>query len=174
MKTCYVLTLAALLILGGCASQPAHKRPVATFTFQNGESVTVKLMGKDPALEAAFMGWAAQGAYTQTLVYRQLPGIFVLTGKPRLAGNGFMAGQSPTPNPEKPDKKPAPTKIGQIGLVMHPDGTVGPEIILMYGYKVVTCCEEPANIAIGTITGGRKSLGTVQRGDNLQSIAIQP
>lgn len=171
--------LAVALVLSSCAGAPAAKpkpkpQPTASLTFQNGETVTIQLAGRDPALEKAFQKWVKQGVYTQAPVYRQLPGIFVLTGKPRLAGNGFVSGPTPTTNPEKPNKAPPETKTGQVGLVKHADGTYGPELILMYGKAIVSCCEAPANIAIGTITKGRNNLHRVQRGDNLEHIQINP
>ena len=176
MKIFKILTLGAMLALAACASQPDPNhipRPappkVATLTFQNGQTATIKLNGKHPALENAFRQWVAQGTYTEIPVYRQLPGIFILTGKPRLAGQGFITGEIPAS-----ESSLKSVGYGQIGLVTHMDGTVGPEIILMYGQGVVNCCDEPANISIGRITDGKWSLRNVQRGDNLTGIAIQP
>lgn len=171
-KTRISLLLAGILTLSACAGMPLQRPPEAHLSFQSGQQVTVDVTAQDPALKAAFLKWARRGVYSQTPVYRQLPGIFVLTGKPRLAGNGYLPGQAPTMNLEDPKTKPAEAKNGDIGLVIHADGTVGPEIILVYGYGIVACCEAPANIRIGKITSGKSALGSVQRGDNLTGIAI--
>ncbi|RYD48359.1 MAG: hypothetical protein EOP85_03700 [Verrucomicrobiaceae bacterium] len=184
MKRPTHLALLAALLLTGCStaqpvrstrSQPVQPSYVADATFQFGQNLTIKL---DPAtgnsgLQQAFAGWVEQGVYTNTPVYRQLPGVFVLTGKPRLAGGTFIEGSSPTRT--KPDQREFPeASVGQVGLVTHADGTVGPELIFIYGYSVTACCEAPQNVRIGKIVKGRSSLKSVQRGDNLQSIAIQP
>jgi hypothetical protein len=170
-----ILALATALLISACSSMsgetPTRSAPppsptMAQLTFQNGQTATLKLDG-DPALRAAFLKFAAAGAYTETPVYRQLPGIFILTGKPRLAGQGFVTGQ---PMPQGKSE----ARFGQVGLVTHADGTVGPELVLIYGPSVTTCCEAPANLRLGTITEGKWSLRHVQRGDNLTSIAIQP
>lgn len=165
------LILIVALALAACAHTLLTNAPSAQLTFQNGQQATVRLDAGDPALQKAFLQWAGQGVYAQAPVYRQLPGIFVLAGKPRLAGHAFVSGQSPTPLLK--NAKPEEASTGQIGLVTHADGTVGPEIILIYGHALRTCCQAPANILIGTITSGESSLHTVLRGDNLVNITAK-
>ena len=167
------LAVTAALILASCtASAPSGPPTLAQATFQNGQVVQIKLdPNLDPALKTAFENWVAQGVYTNSPVYRKLPGIFLLTGKPRLAGYGFQSGVIPTPNPK--GKTPPSTTSSNIGLVVHADGTVGPELILQYGIGVVSCCEAPQNIRIGILTKGALKLHQVERGDNLQNIVIE-
>lgn len=176
LKHLNTLILATTLILSACATHKPAPVPlgptIAQLTFQNGQTATIKLDGKHPELETAFQQWAANGTYTQTPVYRQLPGIFILTGKPRLASQSFQPGAIPTPLPD--NKKPAATGVRGVGLVVHQDGSVGPELILHYGPAILNCCDFPANIRIGTIQTSTSNLATIQRGDNLQSLTIQP
>ncbi len=180
MKLTPKALILAALALSACTpaiprstyTPPSYK---AEATFQFGQGVTIKLDEStgNTGLQKAFRGWVEQGVYTNTPVYRQLPGVFVLTGKPRLAGQGYVMGGEPSKT--KPDQTKFPEAgAGQIGLVTHADGTVGPELILIYGHSLTTCCDAPQNIRIGKITSGKSSLKSVQRGDNLQSIAIQP
>lgn len=172
--------LAGATLLAGCYSAiPRHKPkaappPVtAQASFQFGQTANVLLDASgNTGLQQAFQQWVRQGVYTQTPVYRQLPGVFVLTGKPRLAGQGFVMGTQATLEPKQ--KKFPEAKAGEAGLIIHADGTVGPELILIYGHSVTSCCEAPQNIRIGKITSGKSALKSVQRGDNLQSIAIIP
>jgi hypothetical protein len=153
--------------------QPAKAPPpLAELSFQFNQQVTLELLNEDPALTEAFLKWAKDGVYANTPVYRQLPGIFVLTGKPRLKGTAFIAGTNPTPDPKGKPARDA--TMGYAGLVIHADGTVGPEIVLTYGRCFRAYCEGPANIRFAKIGDGQGSLGAVQRGDNLMNIAIQP
>lgn len=179
------LLLLAALVLAACSSQqqlprstpkpppqPAYK---ADAIFQFGQGVTIKL---DPStgnsgLQESFKEWVQQGVYTNTPVYRQLPGVFILAGKPRLGGQGFVEGGEPSrTKPNQREFKEA--SFNHVGLVVHADGTVGPELVFIYGVSVTNCCEAPQNVRIGKIVKGRSSLKSVQRGDNLQGIAIQP
>lgn len=170
-----LLALALLITLAGCASANQKSAPVGpnlVMQFQNGQSITVELFNRNQAVQNTFLAWVGQGVYTNTPVYRQLPGIFILTGKPRLAGRGFMPG----PAMVQLEKQPS-AKTGQMGLVVHADGTVGPEIYLQYGYTLRECCTAPATIPIGKINNmatGKKTLASIERGDNLINIAIQP
>jgi hypothetical protein len=168
--------LAAALLLTACAENPlviaptkAVPGPTVTITFQNGQTADVLLSGRNPALEYQFLQWAKQGVYNQAPVYRQLPGIFLLAGKPRLSGFAFIDGRY-TENLGQQKG----TRHMQAGLVTHADGTVGPELILQYGWGVRSCCEAPANVTIGRIMEGRRSLPAVQRGDYITGIAIKP
>lgn len=146
--------------------------PAAALYFQFNQQVKLQLLDEDPALLGAFTKWVNSGVYSQTPVYRQLPGIFIIAGKPRLKGEPFVRGTLATPLPK--NKKPKEASKGYAGLVIHADGTVGPELVLTYGRCFRAYCEGPANIRIAKITDNSGALGTVQRGDNLISIAIEP
>lgn len=167
------LFLSLALVLAACSSsltaqQPPLPRPQMQASFQQGQTITIKLAGKNGPLENQFAEWVREGVYTNAYVYRQLPGVFILAGKPRLQGMPFVDGGS-----VQDPKKQSSTHYGNIGLVTHADGSIGPEIILYYGWSVRECCQTPANVTIGTITSGQSSLGKVQRGDLLTNIAIQ-
>ncbi len=157
---------------------PALPKPFVEMVFQEGQKVRVQLLGQDAALENAFMSWVEQGVYTNAPVYRQLPGVFVLAGKPRLKGEGFVIGTAPAPQFDEKGQSVAPkveeATTGYMGLVVHADGTVGPEMILVYGKAVGACCEAPKNIRIGAIRMGRLILNDVKRGDNLLGVAKLP
>lgn len=144
-------------------------RPQMQVAFQQGQTVTIKLAGKNGPLENQFVEWVREGVYSNAFVYRQLPGVFILAGKPRLQGLPFVDGREV----ENLKKQPQ-THYGSVGLIVHADGTVGPEMILYYGWSVRECCQTPANVRIGTITSGQSLLAKVQRGDVLTNIAIQP
>lgn len=176
------LSLAVLLAACGggytykAYPKPPLPKPEAEMVFQEGQKVRVKMLGQNAELENAFMSWVVQGVYTQAPVYRQLPGVFVLAGKPRLKGEGFVMGTGLTPVMNKQGQMVTPevkdARMGQIGLVVHADGTVGPEVILVYGACLRTCGEAPANLRIGTIEQGMLGLRDVLRGDNVAGVSL--
>ncbi|PZP38477.1 MAG: hypothetical protein DI585_07280 [Pseudomonas fluorescens] len=166
INACRAVLLTAALFASACASSVNPKQNLE-LTFQNGQTAIVKLNDTNPEIRNAFLNWVDQGVYAQTPVYRQFPGVFLLAGKPRLKGEGYISGPGTPLKPKHPH-------YGQIGLVIHADGTVGPELLMVYGVGLTSCCEAPQSIVIGRITSGKGDLGTVQRGDNLQTIAIQP
>jgi len=168
------LVLVALL-LGSCAArQPMVDLPVVELDFEGGQRVQVRLLGMDAGLENAFMGWVEEGVYTEAPVYRQLPGVFILAGKPRLKGEGFVPGTILTPEVNRKGeivvRERPEARAGYVGLVVHADGTIGPELIAIYGRDPRGCCEAPANVRIGVITGGRHALREVMRGDDLVKV----
>lgn len=173
LKLARATILCTALTLAACSSLPlTEKKVTANLEFQFGQHAEIQLDNDlDPALKDAFLKWVNDGVYTQTPVYRQLPGIFILTGKPRLAGQGFVAGQVPLPEAWREGNGDVGT--GDVGLVTHADGTVGPELILKYGPGLITCCEAPQNLRIGTISKGSFKLRSVQRGDNLISVGLK-
>ncbi len=179
-----VVLLAVTLVLAACSgsgytykahAKPALPKPFVEMVFQEGQKVRVQMLGQDAELENAFMSWVEQGIYTHAPVYRQLPGVFVLAGKPRLKGEGFVMGTAPAPQVDAKGQPVAPkmydSSVGHVGLVVHADGTVGPEMILVYGKAVGACCEAPKNVRIGAIRSGRLILESVKRGDNLLGVA---
>ncbi|TKW60464.1 MAG: hypothetical protein DI628_06055 [Blastochloris viridis] len=176
--------MAVALVLAACSgngytykahAKPALPKPFVEMVFQEGQKVRVQMLGQDAELENAFMSWVEQGVYTNAPVYRQLPGVFVLAGKPRLKGEGFVMGTAPAPQVDAKGQPMAPkvheAGVGHLGLVVHADGTVGPEMILIYGKSVGACCEAPKNVRIGAIREGRLILESVKRGDNLLGVA---
>lgn len=150
------------------APQISTTGPEVEITFQNGQHASIMLGKNQPALKKQFLGWVQQGVYRNAPVYRQVPGDFLLTGKPRLAGWGFIKGLY-VENVAKQHS----AHYGQVGLVVHADGTVGPELIIKYGFSVQSCCLDPANVEIGKITSGSASLAKVPLGDNTLGIAIR-
>lgn len=156
-------------------AKPALPKPFVEMVFEEGQKVRVQMLGQDAALENAFMSWVEQGVYTKAPVYRQLPGVFVLAGKPRLKGEGFVMGTAPAPQVNEKGEPVTPkmeeASAGYVGLVAHADGTVGPEMILVYGRALGACCEAPRNVRIGVIREGRLILRDVKRGDNLLGVA---
>ena len=141
--------------------------PMLVFTFQNGQQAQVLLGKKHEHLKEHLLAWIQQGVYRNSPVYRQVPGDFLLTGKPRMAGWGFVKGMYL----ENLAKQPS-ARYGQVGLIVHADGTVGPELIIKYGFSAQNCCLDPANVQIGKIITGKAALGKVKLGDNLLGIAI--
>lgn len=174
------------LLLAACGSsgyrykasehaKPPVPRPVAEMVFQGGQKLHVRMAGEHAELEGAFMSWVAQGVYTEAPVYRQVPGVFVLAGKPRLKGEGFVMGTAPAPQVDAKGQPVAPKLrepgVGELGLVKHADGTFGPEVIIVYGLDPRACCEAPQAVRIGTIEEGRRGLREVLRGDNVLGVA---
>ncbi len=166
------LSLLALIALSGCASLPFSGSSAGqkyTLEFQGGQTAEINITSNHPGIQTAIKAWIEQGLYNQAPVYRQVPQQFLLVGKPRLTGQPYFSGPALTS-----ETKIGTQNIGNVGLVVHADGTLGPELMLHYGIRALSCCQNLQAVTIGTITRGSRNLATVKRGDTLLSTTSQP
>jgi hypothetical protein len=170
----FLIVAALALGFSGCGytyigKPQANHVPTLHLTFQGGQSAEVSVIPNSP-FKDALMGWADAGVYNGTPVYRNMPGVFLLTGKPRLAGNNFVQGV-PMPTPAH-DVSNLPGRA-EAGLVVHADGTVGPELIVRYGTCILSACERPQAVRFGYVTRTTGNLKDILRGDRLESVTVE-
>lgn len=164
--------------LGACAT----KAPKPVFgklevEFQGGQTALINLDEKtaDYALNGAIAQLAAQGYYNGNIVYRQVPGYFVLLGKARLSGQPTLPGVYGVGLGANGKVRQLP-EAGewQVGAVVHANGEVGPELLLQYGWSVVDAATELKNVRIGTLQAVEGKLLNVRRGDKVVAIRLLP
>lgn len=176
----YLAPSLLVTFLAGCTTQPTVSPPPIgklVVEFQGGQTATINLdkKGADYRLNSAVATWAKQGYYNGQFVYRQVPGYFLLAGKARLNGHvpeqgiSYVGLQADGTMAELPE-----AHMGQVGAVVHANGTVGPELMLQYGWSLADEGTEPQNIRIGTLEEGKGNLKSVQRGDKIWRITFQP
>ena len=173
-KLSHRVLLAVVLMLAACSGMkmsdftPANpfaesgSGPTITMKLENGQTVTLILTTRVDELAQFTRVMIERGYYDDQYIYRDVPGDFVLTGKARLSGRPTLAG----PYIKDADKMDAVT-TGQVGLLIHQDGTVGPEFILRYGRMIRDRETQPANVAVGYIKSGKDVLEAAQKGDKV-------
>ncbi|MBI1309001.1 MAG: hypothetical protein GC129_03955 [Proteobacteria bacterium] len=165
------LALAVALALAACNgmapevfNQPTTLPGEVVLEMENGQTATLRITSQNPALTGFIKAMVGRGYYNDQYFYDQTPGSFVLVGKARLSGRPTVAGPY-----IKIDAKNQPDSAGtgEVGMVVHVDGTVGPELILRYGFMLRDRDLQPQNIAVGRITSGKSALGALHKGDKL-------
>lgn len=185
-----LLTLLVGLGLSACTSQPGPRavvvtppvaqvmppllakretraplRQQATVMFERGQSVTFTYDENTP-LTPYVRQWVLSGVYNGASVYKQVPGVLVMVGKGRLDGRAFV------PGPGKPEPRPVSAdSTHAVGLVVHADGSVGPELSIRYGRGVWGCCDAPQTVFIGYVQS-ESHLADVQRGDRTGVVSV--
>lgn len=181
MKLKY-LFLAAPLLLVACSGSRmpsfnvpnpfeaiAPSGPEVTMQLENGAQVKFVVTTTNTQLAQFVRVMTERGYYDDQYIYRDVPGAFVLTGKARLSNRPTVAGPYV---PKETLDKLGDVGTGEVGLVTHVDGTVGPEFILRYGMMIRDQETQPANVKIGVITAGKEALEAAEKGDKVTKVTI--
>lgn len=188
-KSTLALTLlAAATLLAGCQSMgnkfssvnwskysppnPFESKPAGpevTLTLENGAQVKFVITSKNAQLAEFTRILIERGYYNDQYIYRDVPGAFVLTGKARLSNRPTMAGPYV---PKDEIEKLGDVGTGEVGLLVHVDGTVGPEFILRYGMMLRDQETQPQNVLIGKLTEGQDALEAAQKGDKVARVSV--
>lgn len=177
-KIMKIQSLFPIIALASCSQfalpsvtpSPTFNRPdpEITFTIPSGTfSFTISQHPENISNYAHSL--ISSGYYRGQYIYRQIPGLCMATGIATLSGwrnaRAMPVPMEETKNGFQPIKTPS-MGPGSVGLLRHPNGTIGPELVIYYGSNPFEKCPLEST-KIGTITQGRKNLNQAQKGDKI-------